>query len=135
MTSPDTNTLHSTRYTGASITLRELEHYVVITHSVHHPKGTSTEYFIERTFYDNRIKENVAHAIRTGQFKEGILISIMRRAAVVREGDKLIKCRYDLGDMLEALHVTTQAELKESASIFAIPFVLDDAQRDPTVED
>ncbi len=84
---------------------------------------------------DNHIKENVAHAISTGQFKDGILINIMQRAAIVREGDKLVKCRYDLGDMLEAFHVAMQAELKESASIFAIPFVLEDAQRNPTVED
>lgn len=132
-TSPSTS--HLTRYTGARITLRELEHYVVVTHAVNAPKGATTEYFIERTLYDNHMKEQVAYAISTGEFKGGALINIMTRAAVVREGNTLVKCRYDLGDMLEAFHAKTQAELKDNANIFDIPFVLEDAQIDPTVED
>ncbi len=134
-TAPSTS--HLTRYTGARITLRELEHYVVITHAVNCPKGTTTEYFMERTLYDNHMEEYVAHAIRTGEFKDGALTltTIMTRSAIVREGNTLVKCRYDLGNMLDALHTKTHAELNESASIFAIPFVLEDVQIDPTVED
>lgn len=115
------NTSPLTRYTGARITLRELEHYVVVTHTVDAPKGGTTEYFIERTLYDNHMKEQIDYAQRTGEFKGGALINIMTRSSIVREGDVLVKCRYDLGDLLEAHHVKVQAELKESASLFAVP--------------
>ncbi|MCP4526790.1 MAG: hypothetical protein GY833_12910 [Aestuariibacter sp.] len=100
------------------IDVRSLKHYKSVTVTEYHPKTITAQYFIEKPLYAKHVKAEVFSALYRGKSVASLMDLMSRVASVVRVGNNIIKCRYDLGHMLDVYHEHNEAENALDAAIF-----------------